>query len=46
MENSLEIIIFVAGFLVIALASKQIGGFFTKARLPLISGFLFMGQIG
>ena len=43
MENSLEIIIFIAGFLVIALASKQIGGFFTKARLPLISGFLFTG---
>ncbi len=43
MENSTEIIIFIAGFLVIALAAKQIGEFFTKARLPLISGFLFTG---
>ena len=43
MENYLDIFIFLVGFTVIALASKQIGGFFTKARLPLISGFLFTG---
>ena len=43
MENYLDIFIFLVGFTVIALASKQIGEFFTKARLPLISGFLFTG---
>ncbi len=45
MENYLDIIIFIAGFTVIALASKQIGGFFVKVNLPLISGFLFTGII-
>lgn len=33
------------GFIVIALASKQIGQFFLRAHLPLISGFLFAGII-
>ena len=43
MENSLEILFFIASFTVIALASKQIGQFFIKAGFPLISGFLFTG---
>ena len=43
MENYLDIFIFLTGFTVIALVAKQIGGFFTQARLPLISGFLFTG---
>lgn len=43
MENYLNILFFIASFTVIALASKQIGQFFIKAELPLISGFLFTG---
>ena len=35
----------IAGFALIALASKQIGQFFTRFKLPLISGFLFTGII-
>ena len=35
----------VAGFTLVALASKQIGQFFTRFKLPLISGFLFTGII-
>jgi len=45
MATYVEIIIFIAGFSVVALASKQIGEFFIKANLPLISGFLFTGII-
>lgn len=45
MQHYLEIIIIIAGFTVITLASRQIGGFFTKANLPLITGFLFTGII-
>lgn len=41
----LDIVLIVTGFTVIALASRQVGGFFTKARLPLITGFLFTGII-
>ena len=40
-----NLFMFVAGFVLIALASKQIGQFFTKFKLPLISGFLFTGII-
>jgi Kef-type K+ transport system membrane component KefB len=45
MENYLEIVLIIAGFTVIALASRQVGGLFTKANLPLITGFLFTGII-
>ena len=45
MGNYQNILLFGAIFFVIALASKQIGQFFVKARLPLISGFLFAGII-
>ena len=45
MEAYQEILIFIAAFAIIALASKQIGQFFVKIRLPLISGFLFAGII-
>ncbi|MBK7176747.1 MAG: cation:proton antiporter [Chloroflexi bacterium] len=39
-----ELFIFIAGFVVIALAAKQIGAFLAdKAQLPLISGFLLAG---
>jgi len=40
-----EIVCFVLGFLVIALAAQQIGRYFIRISLPLISGFLFTGII-
>ena len=40
-----NLFMFIAGFTLIALASKQIGQFFTRFKLPLISGFLFTGII-
>jgi Trk K+ transport system NAD-binding subunit/Kef-type K+ transport system membrane component KefB/mannitol/fructose-specific phosphotransferase system IIA component (Ntr-type) len=43
MVNYTDILIFLASFAVIALASKQIGQFFVKIHFPLISGFLFTG---
>ncbi|MFQ5613093.1 MAG: monovalent cation:proton antiporter family protein [Anaerolineae bacterium] len=45
MENYQDLLVFSAGFAMIALASKQIGQVFVKARLPLISGFLVAGII-
>ncbi len=43
MENLQTILVFLIGFLVVALASKQIGDYFTRINFPLISGFLFAG---
>ncbi len=40
-----NLFMFIAGFTLIALASKQIGQLFTRFKLPLISGFLFTGII-
>lgn len=40
-----EVLLFLAGFSIITLASKEIGAFFTRFRLPLISGFLFAGML-
>jgi len=34
-----------AVFFILALASKQFGDFFSRARLPLITGFLFAGMV-
>ena len=45
MDEYRDIFIFLACFVVIAFASNQFGWFFVKARLPLISGFLFTGII-
>ncbi len=45
MENIFNVIIILASFIIIALASKQIGQFFTRFKLPLITGFLFAGII-
>ncbi len=39
----MELILFIIGFCLIALASKQIGQGLLKTGLPLISGFLFTG---
>jgi len=41
----MEIIVFCACFLIISIASKEIGQTFKKSGFPLISGFLFTGII-
>lgn len=38
-----ETLAVIAGFGLVALASKEIGHFFVKIKLPLVSGFLFTG---
>ena len=38
-----EILLVIISFAVVAIASKQIGQYFSKYNLPLISGFLFAG---
>ncbi len=40
-----QLIILIGGFLVVAIASKQISGFFQKIKLPLITGFIVSGII-
>lgn len=45
MSNFSNFSIFVAIFGVIAIASKQIGQFLTRYKLPLITGFLFTGIV-
>lgn len=45
MEYFIDILVFSVGFIIIALASKQIGDYFAKAELPLITGFLFTGIV-
>jgi len=45
MENLTTNLIYMSSFIIIALASKQIGQFFMQAKLPLISGFLMAGVI-
>ncbi len=44
-QNLTTIFIVITSFGVIFLASKQIGQFFMRGKLPLISGFLFTGII-
>ena len=41
----MDIFVFATIFMIIALASNQIGELFRKAHLPLISGFLFTGIV-
>ena len=45
MNETLLLVPILFSFLVIALASKEIGNFFRRLGLPLISGFLFTGII-
>ena len=45
MENYLQIIIYLAGFIIIAVASNQISRLFLWAKLPLVTGLLVMGII-
>lgn len=44
-NNILIISAFIAVFAIIALASRQIGAFFARGKLPLITGFLFTGIV-
>lgn len=43
MEQYIEILILLAGFLVVAVAANQIAGLFQRIHLPLITGLLIMG---
>ncbi|MCA9952080.1 MAG: cation:proton antiporter, partial [Anaerolineales bacterium] len=43
MEFYTHLLIIITGFIILALASNQIGHFFTRFKLPLISGFLVAG---
>ena len=43
MNNALGIVAVLISFLILAMASRQIGALFARFRLPLISGFLFTG---
>ncbi|VAW41358.1 Putative transporter, partial [hydrothermal vent metagenome] len=45
MENLSNLFIFIVSFAVVALASKQIGDFFARIKLPKITGYLFTGLI-
>jgi Kef-type K+ transport system membrane component KefB/Trk K+ transport system NAD-binding subunit len=45
MQVNLDILIFLASFIFIALAAKQIGQYFARYKLPLITGFIVAGII-
>jgi len=45
MENLNNIPFFIASFTIIALASKQIGSFFARFKIPKITGYLFTGLV-
>lgn len=45
MGNYLEIILFIAGFLVVAIAANRISIYFPKVKLPVITGLLLIGII-
>ncbi|MFQ5433388.1 MAG: cation:proton antiporter [Anaerolineae bacterium] len=40
-----NLIVFIASFAVVALASKQIGAFFARIKIPKITGYLFTGLV-
>jgi Trk K+ transport system NAD-binding subunit/Kef-type K+ transport system membrane component KefB len=45
MDQFTDLFFILAAFGIVALASRQIGEFFTKLRLPLITGYLFTGLL-
>lgn len=45
MNNFLQILIYLAGFAIISVASNHLSKLFLKVKLPLITGFLVMGII-
>lgn len=45
MENYQQVVVVLLSFAVLALAAGQIGHFFARFNLPLISGFLFAGML-
>ena len=44
-DTILGTIHYIIGFIIVALASKQIGKWFTFLKLPMITGFLFLGIV-
>jgi Kef-type K+ transport system membrane component KefB/Trk K+ transport system NAD-binding subunit/mannitol/fructose-specific phosphotransferase system IIA component (Ntr-type) len=44
-NHPLAVLSFVAVFFIVALASRQIGAFFARLKLPLITGFLLTGMV-
>jgi len=44
-EQYQPVLIFLVTFAVVALSARQIGNYFTRFELPLISGFLFAGML-
>ena len=40
-----NLFLYIASFVIIALASNQLGRYFARFKLPLISGFLFTGLL-
>lgn len=45
METFSNLFLYIVSFIIIALASNQLGRYFTRFKLPLISGFLFTGLL-
>jgi len=45
MVNYIDLFIFFSGFFIVAIASLQVAKYFPKIKLPLITGFLFIGLI-
>ena len=45
MEQLQDLLLYLSAFLLIALASARIGEFFTKIKLPKITGYLFTGVL-
>ncbi len=45
MESHLQVLFFLAGFIIIAVASNQISRLFIRAKLPLVTGLIIMGII-
>lgn len=43
MNNYLEIIILIVGFLIVAVAANRISQYFPRVKLPIITGLLFIG---
>ncbi|RUT80078.1 monovalent cation:proton antiporter family protein [Ancylomarina longa] len=43
MENNLDILYIIAGFIIVAIAANKIASYFPKIKLPVITGLLFIG---
>ena len=45
METYLDIILFLAGFLIVSVAASRLSLYFLKVKLPIITGLLVIGII-